>query len=167
MLRISKKGDYAMFLMGYLAQHGDGEHVVSAQEIADRSGLHKSVVANLLKELTKGALLTSVRGIHGGYRLAKPAEQISLGEILNVVEGPFALVDCARSEGDHVGPGDAHCSLLSFCPSKTPMRVLHARIAALMSDLKLSDLVEAPVGAGAAGENPVRFPTRLSERHPR
>lgn len=161
MLRISKKGDYAMFLMGYLAQHGDaGEHVVSAQEIADRSGLHKSVVANLLKELTKGGLLTSVRGIHGGYRLARPAEQISLGEILNVVEGPFALVDCARSEADHAAFGDAQCSLLGFCPSKTAMRVLHARIAALMSDLKLSELVEAPVAASFAT-------TRFTEPNPR
>ena len=53
MLRISKKGDYAVFLMGYLAQHGPvhGEQVVSAQEIADRSGVNKSVVANLLAHL--------------------------------------------------------------------------------------------------------------------
>ena len=156
MLRISKKGDYAVFLMGYLARHGSfgGPHVVSAQEIADRSHLHKSVVANLLKNLTKAGLLLSVRGMHGGYQLALPAAKISLGRILEVVEGPFALVDCASDAPD----GDSMCSLLSFCPSKRPMRVLHGRIATLMDELKLDDLVgsdstfapQPPVASAAA-----------------
>ncbi len=135
-LRISKKGDYAVFIMGYLAQNGavpDGD-VVSAQEIADRSGLHKSVVANLLKDLTRAALLESVRGIRGGYRLAQPAADISLGRILQVVEGPFAFVDCATPDSDSA------CALMSFCPSKRPMQVLHDRIAALLEDLRLPEL---------------------------
>ena len=141
MLGISKKGDYAVFIMGYLAQHGssDGNRVVSAQEISDHSHLNKSVVANLLKELTKAGLLTSTRGIHGGYRLAMATDRISLGQILEVVEGPFALVDCARHEPAD-GLPDNPCSLLSFCPSQQPMRVLHDRIAGLMNELKLDEL---------------------------
>lgn len=139
MLRISKKGDYAVFLMGYLAQHGPvhSDQVVSAQEIADRSGVHKSVVANLLKDLTRAGLLTSTRGIRGGYRLAFAADAISLGQILEAVEGPFSLVDCATD----AAAGEDSCSLLGFCPSRNPMRVLHARIASLMHDLKLDELV--------------------------
>ncbi|MEM7201434.1 MAG: Rrf2 family transcriptional regulator [Planctomycetota bacterium] len=145
MLRISKKGDYAVFIMGYLATHGaaPGGGVVSAQEITDRSGLSKAVVANLLKDLAKGGLLESTRGLHGGYRLARPATDISLGRILEIVEGPFVLVDCAQ---DH-NPAEsdpAACSLVSFCPSKRPMRVLHQRIASILDELRLPELVEAP-----------------------
>ena len=163
MLRISKKGDYAVFLMGYLARHGPcgGDHVVSAQEIADRSRLHKSVVANLLKELTREGLLASVRGVRGGYRLAVPAEQISLGRILEIVEGPFALVDCVHHDSGRAKPGDDHyCGLLSFCPTRTPIRTLHKRIAALIDDIKLPELIGVPaattglVGAGASSPGP-------------
>jgi Rrf2 family protein len=150
-LRISKKGDYAVFIMGHLAQRGAHAHtdrVVSAQEIATRSGLHKSVVANLLKDLTKAGLLESVRGIHGGYRLGMAAEDISLSRILEVVEGPFVLVDCAEGHGggeSHHADGASACSLMSFCPSMRPMRVLHERIARLMEELRLPELVGAPV----------------------
>ncbi len=142
MLRISKKGDYAVFIMGYLAEHAARrERVISAQEIADRSGLHKSIVANLLKELTKAGLLDSLRGIHGGYRLSLAPEEISLGRILEVVEGPFVLVDCAQHADPAAEHAAAPCSLMSFCPSKRPMQILHDRIARLMRDIRLSDLV--------------------------
>ncbi|MFN7672278.1 MAG: Rrf2 family transcriptional regulator, partial [Planctomycetota bacterium] len=75
MLRISKKADYAVFLLGAIARQGaypGGQHpeaVVSAHEIARLAKLNKSVVANLLKEFAKHGLLDSVRGLKGGYRL--------------------------------------------------------------------------------------------------
>lgn len=144
MFRLTKKGDYAVFLMCHLAQRGPRgtADVVSAQELAELSGLNKSVVANLLKDLTRAGLLESVRGLRGGYRLARPAESVSLGEILEVVEGPFLLVDCAHDEAGGAAPGDEHyCSLLSFCPSRSPMHVLHERIARLMSEIKLPELL--------------------------
>jgi len=163
MLRISKKGDYAVFIMGYLAQRGAGEggRLVSAQEIADRSGLHKSVVANLLKDLAKSGLLESVRGAHGGYRLALPADRVSLGRILEVVEGPFVFVDCAHSAAE---PGDDHfCQLMSFCPSHKPMRVLHDRIAKLMAELKLTELIGQTDGEAAVTNPPFspQFDSRI------
>ena len=163
MLRISKKGDYAVFIMGHLARHAEGAEngVISAQEIADKSGLHRSVVANLLKDLTKGGLLDSVRGLRGGYRLALPAEEISLGQILTIVEGPFALVDCAT---EPVSEDDQHCSLMSFCPSKRPMQVLHQRIQGLMDELKLPELIgeisfDLPTDHDAAAQARAATPT--------
>ena len=104
MIRISKKGDYAVFILGYMAQRGaypiggadSISALCSAQDISAQTKLQKSIVANLLKELTRAGLLESVRGIHGGYRLARSPERISLGQILRVVEGPFTLVDCTH-----------------------------------------------------------------------
>lgn len=109
MLRISKKADYAVFLLGAIARQGAypggpaGDAVVSAHEIAKLAGLNKSVVANLLKEFARRNLLESVRGLRGGYRLGKAPSAISLGEILEVVEGPFTLVDCIEREPHPVG----------------------------------------------------------------
>lgn len=176
MLRISKKADYAVFLLGAIARQGAfpggaaEDSVVSAQEIARLAGLNKSVVANLLKEFARHGLLESVRGLRGGYRLARAPGEISLGAILEVVEGRFELVDCvaahrpdgapsflpqapgfapppnllpqapsmkASAEDTTAGHG---CSLISFCPSKQPMRVVHERISKLFAEIRLDEL---------------------------
>tara|TARA_R110002094_G_scaffold53813_9_gene65167 strand:+ start:620 stop:1231 length:612 start_codon:yes stop_codon:yes gene_type:complete len=182
MLRISKKADYAVFLLGAIARQGAypggeaADTVVSAHEIARQAGLNKSVVANLLKEFSRHGLLDSVRGLRGGYRLASPPSAISLGQILEVVEGKFVLVDCVPHEvtfpaagakatanqtpatkppANHALATDAlatdalagdttvgshDCSLIGFCPSKQPMRVVHQRISQLFADIHLDEL---------------------------
>jgi Rrf2 family protein len=174
MLRISKKADYAVFLLGAIARQGAypggsaGDAVVSAHEIARQAGLNKSVVANLLKEFAKSGLLASTRGLKGGYRLGRPPAAISLGDILEVVEGRFVLVDCVAHGHDaphrqdaphgHDAPRRAglgllalapsqrpaepthDCALISFCPSKQPMRIVHERISKLFRDIHLDEL---------------------------
>jgi Rrf2 family protein len=164
MLRISKKADYAVFLLGAIARQGAypggpaGDAVVSAQEISRQAGLNKSVVANLLKEFARHGLLESVRGLRGGYRLGKVPSEISLADILEVVEGRFSLVDCiedsppaagskllplARSAASGHGNHDC-CSLISFCPSKNPMRVVHDRVLRLFEQIRLDELCSLP-----------------------
>ncbi|MEO6596014.1 MAG: Rrf2 family transcriptional regulator [Planctomycetota bacterium] len=184
MLRISKKADYAVFVLGAIARQGAypggpaGNTVVSAHEIARQAGLNKSVVANLLKEFAKHGLLDSVRGLRGGYRLARVPADVSLGQILEVVEGRFALVDCIEHGGDRnigdrnigdrnagdrnagdrregsQGPGllplsaaskrsvghTQECSLIAFCPSKSPMRIVHERVSRLFDQIRLDEL---------------------------
>lgn len=161
MLRISKKADYAVFLMGSIARQGAypggpaSDSVVSAQEISKQAGLNKSVVANLLKELAKHGLLESTRGLRGGYRLNRVPRDISLADILAVFEGPFELVGCTgHVHGSHSPllalapsqrteePGD--CSLMAFCPSKRPMRVVQERITKLFTDIRLDELCALP-----------------------
>jgi len=176
MLRISKKADYAVFLLGAIARAGAfpggpaGDSVVSAHEIARQAKLNKSVVANLLKEFAKHGLLESMRGLRGGYRLMRRPSDISLADILEVVEGKFVLVDCVSHDSAAarvaVGaataaagnptnqllalapsmkataddPQDHDCSLISFCPSKAPMRIVHERVAQLFHAIHLDEL---------------------------
>jgi DNA-binding IscR family transcriptional regulator len=85
-----------------------------------------------------------VRGLHGGYRLARPASSITLKEILDLLEGPMALVECAIPSG----PSGSLCSLTGTCPSRRPMLVLHHRIARLLEETRLSDLCSTPMPAG-------------------
>lgn len=157
MFRITKKADYTVFILAYLARRvaKEGQDVlVSAQELASLSALNKSLVANLLKDLTRAGILNSVRGAHGGYRLARPASEIHFGEILEVVEGRFTFVECAHeqlvSDGlpdlDPDGPSGApvrdheNCNLSPLCGSRGPLLVLHARIQRMMRDLSLAEL---------------------------
>lgn len=185
MLRISRKADYAVFVLGAIARQGAypggpaEDSVVSAQEISRQAGLNKSVVANLLKEFAKHGLLVSVRGLKGGYRLGREPRSISLGEILEVVEGRFTLVDCiphdvplptraiqtdgreptgdgaangaaTRSAGAATGAATHECSLIAFCPSKSPMRLVHERIARLFDEIRLDELCSLRAHTAAA-----------------
>lgn len=147
MIRISKKADYAVFLMGHVAERAPSgsDAVVSASEIADSVKLGQAVVANLLKDLTRDGLLESVRGARGGYRLALSPSEITLDRILAVVEGPFLLVDCTHDLAG-VPAVDHDCSLFSFCSSKQPMRVLHQRIRKLMQSITLDELMRPTCG---------------------
>jgi Rrf2 family protein len=160
MLRISKKADYAVFLLGCIAREGaypGGPHeeaVVSAQEIARQAGLNKSVVANLLKGLAREGLLESQRGLKGGYRLSRHPAEISLARVLGVVDGPFHLEDCVRHLGERKAEDPHTCSLISFCSTKNPMRVVHQRIAGMFEQIRLDELcglvpfqTETPAGA--------------------
>jgi Rrf2 family protein len=195
MLRISKKADYAVFLLGAIARQGAypggsaGDAVVSAHEIARQARLNKSVVANLLKEFAKSGLLESTRGLKGGYRLGRHPHEISLADILEVVEGRFVLVDCvahggagepgeadgktgphpllalapsmqpapaapshaepSRAAPNRTAPTHQDCALISFCPSKRPMRLVHDRISKLFRDIRLDELCSLPASAAA------------------
>ena len=145
MLRISKKADYAVFLLGCIAREGAfpggsaAEAVVSAHEIARLAGLNKSVVANLLKVFAKDGMLESVRGLKGGYRLTRSPAKVTLAHILQAVDGPFHLVDCVR-HGHEPMADDHSCTLITFCPTKNPMRVVHDRIERLLGEITLSEM---------------------------
>jgi FeS assembly SUF system regulator len=106
-LRISKLTDYATLILALLASETAIRH--TATELALRSGLPVTTVSKLLKQLQRAGLVASTRGLHGGYRLARPARQISAAAILDALEGPLALTECAN----HQGRCDiqAHCSV--------------------------------------------------------
>ncbi len=170
MFRITKKADYAVFILSYLARRAAEEGrdaLVSAQELASFSALNKSLVANLLKDLTRAGFLNSVRGARGGYRLAASPRDISLGAILRAVEGPFSFVECAHerefghrpdcSPGEDASSADptsaigVHeaCNLAGLCQSKGPLLVLNARIQGLLNELKLVELAGLETSQGA------------------
>ncbi len=98
MLRISRLTDYATVILATLAERP--ERVQTAAALAEQTHIAAPTVSKLLKQLQRTGLVTSTRGLHGGYQLAKPASQISAAAILDALEGPVALTDCAVGHGN-------------------------------------------------------------------
>ena len=97
MLRISKLTDYATVILAALAEQP--AHVRTATALAEQTRIAPPTVSKLLKQLQRARLVTSTRGLHGGYQLARPATQISAAAILDALEGPVALTDCSVGHG--------------------------------------------------------------------
>ncbi len=131
MTLLSRKVDYAIILLTHLARSPEGS---SARELATTYQLSRPFTANILKQLCQEGLLESQRGVHGGYRLAKPAIQITLDMVVTSLEGPFRLVSCAE-DGE-----EDNCEYESICPVRHSLRMVHKRVRATLAEFTLEDL---------------------------
>jgi Rrf2 family protein len=139
MIRFSRMADYGVLLLGHFVRHEDA--MSSASELAETYHMPRGVVANLLKAFCKAGLLESRRGLHGGYRLARPGTEISLLEVLSVIDGPVQLIDCAVLDVTGGGTNAASCGYEDVCPSRSPMRAVNQRIIDLLEGITLAELM--------------------------
>ena len=91
-MRISAKADYAVRAAVELAGAGDEELPVKAERIATAQGIPLNFLENILGELRHAGIVRSQRGAEGGFRLARPADEISVADVMRAVEGPLASV---------------------------------------------------------------------------
>ena len=102
-MRVSAKVDYALRALTELAASPPG--YVKAERLATAQQIPLKFLENILLELRRAEIVASQRGAEGGYRLAKPAGEISLAEVIRAVEGPIATVRGARPEDtSYTGP---------------------------------------------------------------
>ncbi len=109
MLRVSKLTDYGIVVMGHLANEDDRPH--TAAELAGETQMNQPTVSKVLKVLTREGLLESYRGAKGGYRLSRPAGEISMAAIIDALEGPIAITECSNEPG--ICDQESHCSMRS------------------------------------------------------
>ncbi len=134
MLRIGRLTDYGTMILGHLAsRHAE---IVSASDVAQGTRLALPTVQKLLKILARASLVASVRGADGGYRLARDPEDISAAEVLDALEGPVALTECASSAGQ--------CDLESLCQVGSAWQRINVAIRGALEDITLADLREPP-----------------------
>lgn len=133
MLRISKLADYATVVLATLTETPSA--LMSATEIAERTRIGLPTVSKLLKELQRSGLVASVRGARGGYQLARPAGEINAAQILDAVEGPVALTECATHAG--------LCDLEPTCRIGGSWQRLSAGIRRALEDVTLEQLLAA------------------------
>ena len=143
MIRISKMADYGVLLLGHFAQHA--ETLTSSSELAETYHMPRAVVSNLLKVFCRAGLLESRRGLHGGYRLARPAARITLLDVLNAIDGPVHLIECAAA--DETAPP---CCYEDVCPSRSPMQSVHRKIVRLFESITLAELMHVKPAAKPA-----------------
>jgi FeS assembly SUF system regulator len=106
-MRLSHLADYAVVLMTAAARRSAGARL-SANELSGETGVPLPTAQKLMGQLAASGLLRSVRGASGGFSLAKAAQEISLADIVEAVEGPIALTMCSDST-NHQCLLDAHC----------------------------------------------------------
>jgi len=130
MLRISRLTDYATVVLATLAQ--EPERVQTAISLAEQTRIAAPTVSKLLKQLQRANLVTSTRGLHGGYQLARPATDITAADILDALEGPVALTDCAAGHGN--------CGIEHSCRVGRVWQRLNQAIRQSLSEVTLAQL---------------------------
>ncbi|MGC1456989.1 MAG: SUF system Fe-S cluster assembly regulator [Steroidobacteraceae bacterium] len=130
MLRISKLTDYATVVLAALAEQPD--QLRTAAALAGRTHIAAPTVSKLLKQLHRAGLLTSVRGLHGGYQLARPPAQITVAAILDALEGPVSLTDCSGGHGQ--------CGIEHHCRVASVWQRLNLALRRALSDVTLAEL---------------------------
>lgn len=148
MLRLTKKADYGLMALKYLAEQtalcGPGS-AQSAKDIAEAYHIPPQLLAKILQTLAKAGLLVSHAGTNGGYSLAKPAAEITAFEVIRAIDGPLFITSCITIHGT--------CDLAGHCTIKEPLRKVNDSIKDLLSGIRIADLMEAveaePLGSGA------------------
>ena len=136
MLRMSKMTDYGTMILARLKANA---RPVSAADLSDASGLALPTVSKVLKALTRAGLVSSVRGAAGGYRLTRPATEISAAAILDALEGPVTLTECSDTA--------SRCRFESVCTVASAWQRINHAIRRSLEDVSLADLRDGnPLG---------------------
>lgn len=133
-MKLSTKGKYGVKALFELAMH-EGAGPLSLKAIAERQSLSEHYLEQLAAPLRKAGLIASVRGAQGGYTLSRPASQISVGDVLRVLEGPVGFTDCASD-------GEPNPNCASNCPVHGVWERVTQQIVAVVDAITLQDLVD-------------------------
>lgn len=134
-MKLSTKGRYGLRALIDLAVYSE-ESAVSISSIAAREHISESYLEQLVAKLKKAGLVKSIRGAGGGYMLARPAEEISVGDILRALEGNLEAVACAGLDAE------GGCEEADFCVTKYVWQRINDSITQAVDEIKLSQLVE-------------------------
>ena len=154
-MMFSTKAEYGIRVMVELARRG-GEEPIPLAEIAERGGLPLAYLEHLVARLRKAELVSSRRGSRGGYMLARAAEEITMAEVVEALEGSIAPIECISEAAD----GSIVCARESSLDHACPTKLLWTRVRfSIVSTLRETTLADLLRGAGAPASAPL--PTGL------
>ncbi len=133
-MKISTKGRYALRMLLDLAEH-QGHGYIALKDIAERQGISKKYLEQIVPILNRTDLLRTNRGNQGGYMLAKSPDQYTVGEILQLTEGDFAPVAC-------VGENPEECNRSADCPTLPVWQGLYRVISEYLDGITLQDILD-------------------------
>ena len=136
-MRLSKRGEYGIRAMLFLAGKPRPENLVQLKHIAEQEHIPTKYLEQILLTLRHAGLLHSRLGVRGGYFLAKPADQINLGQIVRTLDGPLAPVKCVSQSA--YDPCD--CPDEATCGLRLAMLDVRNRISEVLDNTTLADIV--------------------------
>jgi len=135
MLRLTKKADYGLMALKFLAEHPHDQSL-SARDIAVAYHIRPQLLAKVLQRLAKVGILRSHAGMSGGYSLLKQPREISAFEVIHAIDGPLFITSC--------GTDDHSCDLTNSCTIKEPLARVNDSISGLLRSISIADLAEPP-----------------------
>ena len=146
MIRLAKLTDYGIALGTHFARHEQAS--LSARELAESTHIPLPTVSKLLKVLSGRGLLQSQRGVRGGYTLSRPAQQITVADMVCALEGPVSITECTE---------DTTCSIEHSCSVKPHWQKINGAIRAALDGLTLADMAqpELPISITRRGTLPI------------
>jgi Rrf2 family protein len=132
MLKLSKKTDYALMAVQYMASK-KSDRVVNTKEIAEAYRIPVELLAKVLQKLGKKGLVLSQNGPKGGYLLAKSPVDISVLAVIQAIEGHIGITECYHNE-------DSQCVQMAGCNIRTPLRNIQNSIYALLDSMSIEDM---------------------------
>ncbi len=133
-MMISTKGRYALRMLADLAEHKDDGYI-ALKDIAERQGISKKYLEQIVAILNKPEILKKNRGYLGGYMLARPAREYTVGDILRITEGGLAPVACLEQ-------GEVNCDRAGICPTLFVWEGLYKNITEYLDGITLQDIVD-------------------------
>ena len=140
-MKISTRGRYALRTMVDLAQHS-GEGLVTLKDVAARQDLSQTYLEQIVTQLSKAGLVKGTRGPQGGYKLARAPKDYTVAEILELVEGSLAPVECLEADTNQ-------CDRCSSCATIDMWTGLYKVVTDYLGNITLEDVVRrADANAG-------------------
>lgn len=138
MIRITKEADYGIVLLSHFAKAQSGT-LFTARDLSEVTRLPLPMVSKILKILARSRLLTSHRGVKGGYILRKPPEKVTVSQIIIALEGPIGLTSCCVDENP-----DTCCARETFCASKGHWWWITQAIVSALNKVTLAEMIQPP-----------------------
>jgi len=132
MLRLTKLTDYGILLLTHMA--ADEACLFASNDLSNATHIPSPTVSKVLQALLGAGLLESIRGAKGGYRLARPAGEVSVREIIDCFEGNIALTECNLDDGE--------CEQLPFCSTQNNWKRINEAVRGALDNISLKDMTE-------------------------
>lgn len=135
MLRLSKKSEYALIAVKYMALNQNGK-CITVKEIANTYAISFQLLAKLMQQLVRNNIIISQQGTKGGYRLIKPCEDILLADIINAIDENYSLTDCIESEIP-----EENCARANCCTIRDPLAKVQDKINRIFAETTIKQIL--------------------------
>jgi Rrf2 family protein len=133
-MKITTKGRYGLRVLLDVATHSSEQRPRMLKDVAQNQGISEKYLSLLVIRLRRGGFISSVRGAGGGYKLARPPKMIMLIDVLEVMEGPLAIVDCLNKTD--------YCPKSKHCSAQVLWSQINQQIRNVFAQYTLQDLLE-------------------------